>query len=393
MEVVVTSNLFNPTECKIINYCRMFLRVHSITDLTLAGGKHIDFSFLALDPLLLSSASTLTEPLQDRPQTASAFRLWQRANRLWCNTVTGGLHQPLGKWLAPGPQLRRRWPFYFDPDTNTLWTRMGEGFSVHSNIPIGNNRRHTQFHLQTNQYTTTLPTNSFPVECRETLTRLIITSQSSVVMMDPPCMPNTPNFLDNLPSWQQSLLDQMTKEHSHREILEMLQTSTNPPIIATDGSVKPYRARGTFAWVLADQDGTPWLRCRGPVSGTPIDSFRTEAHALLSVLVYLNLLNVHFGAPVTAIRINIYTDSESNVKQIIQNRHKKHPEFQNKTLSPSWDLHQGIHRELSRLPNIAIHHIKAHQDRTTPNADLSPEAKLNIEADKLAEQAYSSSTF
>jgi hypothetical protein len=65
MEVVITSNLFNPTECKIINYCRMFLRVHSIADLTLAGGKHIDFSFLALDSLLLSSTSTLIEPLQD----------------------------------------------------------------------------------------------------------------------------------------------------------------------------------------------------------------------------------------------------------------------------------------------------------------------------------------
>jgi hypothetical protein len=37
--------------------------------------------------------------------------------------------------------------------------------------------------------------------------------------------------------------------------------------------------------------------------------------------------------------------------------------------------------------------IKAHQDRTTPNAELSQEAKLNIEADKLAEEAYSSSTF
>jgi hypothetical protein len=65
MEVVITSNLFNPTECKIINYCRMFLRVHSIADLTLAGGKHIDFSLLALDPSLLSSASNLIEPLQD----------------------------------------------------------------------------------------------------------------------------------------------------------------------------------------------------------------------------------------------------------------------------------------------------------------------------------------
>jgi hypothetical protein len=65
MEVVITSNLFTPSECKIINYCRMFLRVHSIADLTLAGGNHIDFSFLALDPLLLSSTSTLIEPLQD----------------------------------------------------------------------------------------------------------------------------------------------------------------------------------------------------------------------------------------------------------------------------------------------------------------------------------------
>jgi hypothetical protein len=56
-------------------------------------------------------------------------------------------------------------------------------------------------------------------------------------------------------------------------------------------------------------------------------------------------------------------------------------------------LHQAIHRELIKLPNIAICHIKAHQDLSTPNAELSQEAKLNIEADKLAEEAYASSTF
>jgi hypothetical protein len=48
MDVVLASNLFTPSECKTINYCRMFLRVHSIADLTLAGGNHIDFSFLTL---------------------------------------------------------------------------------------------------------------------------------------------------------------------------------------------------------------------------------------------------------------------------------------------------------------------------------------------------------
>jgi hypothetical protein len=65
MDVVIASNLFTPTECKTINYCRMFLHVHSIADLTLAGGKQIDYSLLVLDSLLLSSASTLIEPLQD----------------------------------------------------------------------------------------------------------------------------------------------------------------------------------------------------------------------------------------------------------------------------------------------------------------------------------------
>jgi hypothetical protein len=147
-------------------------RVHSIADLTLAGGIHIDFSFLALDPSLLSSASILIEPLQDRPQTASALRLWQRANRLWCNTVTGGLHGPLGKWLVPGPQLWRVWPFYFDPDTLTLWSKAGEGFNVHSCILLGRDRRTTQFYLQTIRHETTLPSNSFPVECQETSTRI-----------------------------------------------------------------------------------------------------------------------------------------------------------------------------------------------------------------------------
>jgi hypothetical protein len=101
----------------------------------------------------------------------------------------------------------------------------------------------------------------------------------------------------------------------------------------------------------------------------------------------------HIQAPIPTINIFIYTDSESNIKQINQNRHRRGQEFPNKTHSPSWDLHQAIHRELSKLPNNAIRHIKAHQDQSTLNAELYQEAKLNIEANKLAEHAYSSSTF
>jgi hypothetical protein len=66
----------------------------------------VDPSFLALNPSLLLSASTLVEPLQDRQQTASAFKIWQ-IDKL----ALGGLHQPLGKWLVLGPKLRQVGPF------------------------------------------------------------------------------------------------------------------------------------------------------------------------------------------------------------------------------------------------------------------------------------------
>jgi hypothetical protein len=119
----------------------------------------------------------------------------------------------------------------FDPDTNTLWSGTGEGFSIHFRIQIGSNLRNTQFYLQTNQQSKLHPSTSFPVECPETMNRIIISSQSSVVTTNLPPMPNTPIFLANLPWWQQSLLNQMTMEHSHRENLEMLQTPRKPPII------------------------------------------------------------------------------------------------------------------------------------------------------------------
>jgi hypothetical protein len=123
----------------------------------------------------------LMDRVKDILHTASALMIWTRANRLWCNTVTGGLHHPLGKWLLPGPKLKQSWPFYFDLDTNTLWSWTGERFSVHSGIQIGNNSRNTQFHLKTNRQSTILSSISFPVDCRKTMTWFIITLEHTIL--------------------------------------------------------------------------------------------------------------------------------------------------------------------------------------------------------------------
>jgi hypothetical protein len=114
----------------------------------------------------------------------------------------------------------------------TLWSRTRDGFSVHSCIQIGSTSRNTQFHLQKNRQSAILPSNSFPVDCRETPTSLIITSRSSVLTIAPPPMPNTPFVLTNLSAWQQSLLNQMTTEHSHqgrnsRDVTNILKTTNH----------------------------------------------------------------------------------------------------------------------------------------------------------------------
>jgi hypothetical protein len=53
----------------------------------------------------------------------------------------------------------------------------------------------------------------------------------------------------------------------------MLEEADKTPIIASDGSVIQNIDKGTFAWVLAAADGTPWLKCKGPVGGFHVDSF------------------------------------------------------------------------------------------------------------------------
>jgi hypothetical protein len=61
-----------------------------------------------------------------------------------------------GKMVGSRSKAQWELALYFDLDTNTLWSRTGEGFGVHSCIPISSNTRNTQFHLQTIQQLTLL---------------------------------------------------------------------------------------------------------------------------------------------------------------------------------------------------------------------------------------------
>jgi hypothetical protein len=73
MDRVLQGVHFKPRQIRLINYCRLFLQVHTIADLATAGGTHVDLSFIEGRPSLLSSTSRDLEIHQERPNTQEAW--------------------------------------------------------------------------------------------------------------------------------------------------------------------------------------------------------------------------------------------------------------------------------------------------------------------------------
>jgi hypothetical protein len=89
MNRVLQSNQFTSRQILQINYCRLFLRVHTVSDLATALGTHIDVSLFSGQPSLLSSTSTEHEIRQERPNTAAAWAFWRKSCSMWCDIKSG----------------------------------------------------------------------------------------------------------------------------------------------------------------------------------------------------------------------------------------------------------------------------------------------------------------
>ena len=100
---------------KRLNYCRMYLNVLLLSDIATPCGKEIDPTMYDGVPDNMSSWSEQHSVNQPRPNE-KAWKVWQT----FLHLLTTGrnspvLKQPLGEWVVPASQLRRKWPFLYDP--------------------------------------------------------------------------------------------------------------------------------------------------------------------------------------------------------------------------------------------------------------------------------------
>jgi hypothetical protein len=100
---------FSPGDVHLIQYCRLYLQAHTVSDITDSTGTRLKVG--ARSGTLFSCSSTRYIPtIQARPN-ARAWRIWRSALALWA-TEEDRLTVPLGEWLVLPEAQRFRWQWY-----------------------------------------------------------------------------------------------------------------------------------------------------------------------------------------------------------------------------------------------------------------------------------------
>jgi hypothetical protein len=97
MDRVLNSGQFTAAEMCSIQYCRLFLQCHTVSDITDPTGHYLKDGVRS-GTLFHHSSTWLILTLQGRPH-ARAWRTWRSALSLWA-TEAGILTTPLGDWTV-----------------------------------------------------------------------------------------------------------------------------------------------------------------------------------------------------------------------------------------------------------------------------------------------------
>jgi hypothetical protein len=171
-----------------------------------------------------------------------------------------------------------------------------------------------------------------------------------------------------------------------KDAMQEALNSRHKLTVVSDGGFSD--GKGSFGWILRCNDHNI-ASGYGNAPGTEAlhSSFRSEAYGMLAGASFLrHVLNSCHDQWKSKRAATLYCDNRSLVERL--QRHTTTPMTLKEFTAPDVDVELQILQEISLMKeqtiNITFHHVKGHQDSTKPMEELSTEAKLNIEADRLA---------
>jgi len=375
MDIALQAN-FKPGQIRRINYCRLYLNVVTVADITNASGTMIDPGMYDGNRDAINTRSRWQHVHQTRPDKAS-WKLWRRVCRMISTKIQHRqvLTEPLGAWLEPAKNMRREWPFWHDPQSNRLYHKTADGSIQQCNRLI------YDFDRENSTEVDDIPAAAVPVDVEPQARTWRMTAHYNTwaIPVPPPEHNTLTEYINGLDEWERTLLKGLTLQVPEDEFFRLI---SEPTVLSTDGSVQGHRA--SFGWVLSTLDGHRFATIVGPAFGCKPTSYRAEGYGLLSVVRFLYHVKTKFEITVNC---RVLCDNKSMVKQVNRCPTLEN-ESPNSTMQAEWDLLAEIWNTINTgglSGSVTFEHIKGHSDDTKEYDALTLFQQLNVDADSLAD--------
>jgi hypothetical protein len=388
MDAIQSSDIFTPAEVRRLNYCRLYLKAITLSDLTSIDGRALDHSKLSGNHSLLSSHTHGSTIYQERP-SESVWSLWKKANAIWSNP-DGTLIQRLGDWVLPIHSMHQRHPAYWS--SSLLWVHIQ---GKYKQCTLASDRVFRETFISCDW--ATLPKEAVPMLALQAEPGFWrITQHSHILEVNaPPTAGTFTEYIASLPNWEMELLQHVEMEEDPFTVAVALELGVRA---VSDGS-DWHQIQGSFGWAMSTDIGERCAYGMGPARSASPHAYRSESYGLLSLLCFLRRLAEFTGKHDPWFGI-VATDSQSLINTVLQ---KKPRDTSSRSMAmvteadfalarrfpldpslPEWDIIRGIQALLQEMPGIQLQHVKGHQDRGTLYRHLSLLAQLNVDADAQA---------
>ncbi len=282
MDVILSSQKFKPTEIRRLNYCRLYLKAVTVSDLTDIGGDRLDLAKRERKFSFLSSITSGVAIHQERPSDQE-WKLWAKANALW-SQKSGYLLQPLGDWVLDIHSHHQR-HFSYLSSCGHLWVRVTNDQYLQCNlVRVPYNYRETEFLKGWDQ----LPSKSIPMLAIQHQVGMWKGIQTSSIIDSRP-VPTAATFhqyIHTLSAWELELLDHVELELDPYTVCEALSHGIRA---VSDGSDWD-QIQGSFGWAMSNDIGERCAFGMGPARSAAPHAYRSESYGLLSMLCFLHRL-------------------------------------------------------------------------------------------------------
>lgn len=286
MQYASTCGLFTLEDIKILNYCRLYLHITTLSELLEADGRIINFHIFHCHREPWFDQSTYVT-LQRRPSEYHLRTKWQKLCRQF--VTSEGRLAPLfrlGLWTKSGEKLRRRRETYIDNRTTSRTVFHWRRACYWEYQPSHTHQQH-YVPLRPTTWVPTFPCTPIRVQTHSSgLIKLLHQPTHYRAPRPPPSPTSFHDYVHTLSDWEKHLLSGVNLLVSPYEIVHRLHTIDKKKVLylVSDGSHMGDSI--TFGWVFGTEDGTIYAEHANYGFGTPT-SHRAEAWGSLSAVIFL----------------------------------------------------------------------------------------------------------